>query len=79
VVKVLFLQTPGFPAQPFNAIPVHRFGERTGGNSKTCLHRNTTFGCFYDFIKDFIGKNGKHLSFVEKRLNGFPAFQAFGP
>lgn len=78
-VEIMLLQTPGFPAQPFNPVPVHRFGKGTGRNGKTNLYRRGTFGSVYNSIKNFIGKNSKHLPFAEKCLNRFPAFQAFGP
>ena len=77
IIQNLLLQTPCFPAKPFDPVTVCRPGKWSWRNGKSNLCRIAQFIKIYLPVIYLIGKNRKRFSFSKKRLNKFPAFQAF--
>jgi len=74
VIKGLFLQAPGFPAQALYAVTVYGAGKMAGGGAEAYLHRVLACRQGRRHIHYPVWKNRKRFSFPKKRFNQFSAF-----
>jgi hypothetical protein len=84
----LFLQPVGFPAQPFDPVPVYRLLEMAAAGAKSGLDRRTArpglgprrgrwCGRWLKQVKNFEGKERKAPPFPENPIDPFAALEFF--
>ncbi|GEP89414.1 hypothetical protein CTE07_10590 [Chitinophaga terrae (ex Kim and Jung 2007)] len=65
---MLFLQSPGFAAKAFDAVPVDRPGKAAGADAEAYLH-GIGARCWQREVNNTVRKNRKRFSFTKKRFN----------